>query len=246
MKGIAAFGFALCLTGAAPAAFQGNMNFRNVAITNAAQYRADWRSCKVDGQMDWTKAEALGEGVVYLPLKLTVADGWARQMYCHAVRIDTSKPNLRFTGNERCAGWGEPNTEDNPANKTVLKNTVREKTADFIARFRGSKADGGKARLLVIREIVQQEVVIRLMPACTVQQSKIQLTEFTCAVIGYCAVNQASDHTGNLRILRHHGTAAVILQILNFLNGCTEDIIIIFIFSHAFMIEINQMLKLVC
>ena len=149
MKGIAAFGFVLCLTGAAPAAFQGNMNFRNVAITNAAQYRADWRSCRADGRMDWTKAESLGEGVAYLPLKLTVADGWARQMYCHAVRVDTAKPNVRFTGNERCEGWGEPNTEDNPANKTVLKNTVREKTADFIARFRGSEVKGGKARNMI-------------------------------------------------------------------------------------------------
>ena len=149
MKRIAVFGFVLCLAGAASADFQGNKNFRNVSITNAAQYRADWRSCKVDGQMDWTKAEPLGEGVVYLPLKLTIADGWARQMYCHAVRIDTSKPNLRFTGNERCVGWGEPNTEDNPANKTVLKNTVREKTADFIARFRGSEVKGGKARNMI-------------------------------------------------------------------------------------------------
>ena len=149
MKRIAVFGFVLCLTGAASAAFQGNTNFRNVAITNAAQHRADWRSCKVDGQMDWEKAETLGEGVVYLPLKLTVDDGWARQMYCHAVRVDTAKPNLRFTGNERCEGWGELNKELNPNNTTIRKNTVREKTADFIARFRGEKLKGGKARNMV-------------------------------------------------------------------------------------------------
>ena len=149
MKRMAFCGLVLCLAGAAPAAFRGNVNFRNVAITNAAQYRTDWRSCKVDGKMDWSKAETLGEGVIYLPLKLTVADGWARQMYCHAVRVDTSKTNVRFTGNERCEGWGEPNTEANPGNKTVLKNTVREKTADFIARFRGEKSKGGKARNMI-------------------------------------------------------------------------------------------------
>ena len=60
MKRMAFCGLVLCLAGAAPAAFRGNGNFRNVAITNAAQYRTDWRSCKVDVKMDWSKAETLG------------------------------------------------------------------------------------------------------------------------------------------------------------------------------------------
>lgn len=145
MRRTLSFGLILLLAGAASAAFQGNPNFRNVGITYAARDRTDWRTCAVDGMMDWSAAEALGDGVVYLPLKLTTKEGWSRIMFGHVVRVDTSKPNLRFTGNDRCAGWGEPNKELQEDNTAILKQTVREKTCDFIARFRGDKTLGGRS-----------------------------------------------------------------------------------------------------
>lgn len=77
----------------------GHQNFHNVAVTSAAQNRTDWRV----NSFDWTTAESLGEGVDYLPLKLTTAGGWGRLMVCHLIRVDTSKPNVRFTGHPQTA-----------------------------------------------------------------------------------------------------------------------------------------------
>lgn len=116
----------------------GHQNFHNVAVTSAAQNRTDWRV----NSFDWTTAESLGEGVDYLPLKLTTAGGWDRTMVCHLIRVDTSKPNVRFTGIDRCVGWGEPTKEGS----SYKKCTVLEKTGDLMARYRGAKAKGGKAR----------------------------------------------------------------------------------------------------
>ena len=117
--------------------------FRNVAVSNAARYRTDWRI----NEADWATAEKLCTGVEYLPVKLTAEGGWKRLTYCHFVRIDLRTPNLRFTGTDRAPGWNE---EKMLVDSTYLKYTVLERTGDFIARFRGDRALGGKNRNMIL------------------------------------------------------------------------------------------------
>ena len=142
--------------------YPGNANFRNVAVSFAAQNRASWatnvttmvgsaRNPGVSTPIDWDSCPqrvAIAPGVDYIPGILTAAGGWPRTMVCHFVRIDLKTPNLRFTGTDRCADWGDPMPEDYASG--YEKRTVREKTTDFLARNRGAKSLGGKARDTVL------------------------------------------------------------------------------------------------
>ena len=149
----------LCADTCHAADYPGNANFRNVGVTFAAQNRTDWvtnvttmvgsaRNPGTSTPIDWSCAQSITNGIDYIPAVLTTAGGWPRTLICHFVRIDLATPNLRFTGTDRCADWGEPMPEDYAAG--YEKRTVREKTSDFLARNRGSKSIGGKARDAVI------------------------------------------------------------------------------------------------
>ena len=151
--------FFLCATTRLAADYPGNANFRNVGVTFAAQNRTDWvtnvttmvgsaRNPGTSTPIDWSCAQSITNGIDYIPAVLTTAGGWPRTLICHFIRIDLSTPNLRFTGTDRCADWGDPMPEDYAAG--YEKRTVREKTSDFLARNRGSKSKGGKAREAVI------------------------------------------------------------------------------------------------
>lgn len=118
-----------------------NERFHNVAITNDAATRVSW----VTNSFDWSRAEPVSPGISYLPIVLEESGGWPRHMVGHAMRIDVTTPNLRFTGVDRCKGWGEEFMPETNALK-ILKRTVREKTGDFMARYRGPKSLGGKER----------------------------------------------------------------------------------------------------
>ena len=146
------------------AGYPGNANFRNRAVTFAAQSRTDWvtnvttlvgsaRNPGVSTPINWSVGKALTNGVVYIPAILTTAGGWPRTMVCHFVRIDLRTPNLRFTGTDRCADWGEDMPEKYAKRSDgtfYTKRTVREKTSDFLARNRGAKSKGGKARNAIL------------------------------------------------------------------------------------------------
>ena len=134
-------------------AYAGNNNFRNITTSFAAKTRTNWVTNAVDASLsstlDWTKGETISPGITYVPAVLTTTGGWPRKMVCHFVRVDLTTPGLRFTGTDRCADWGEemPEAEALKSDGTrYKKRTVREKTGDFIARNRGSKDKGGKAR----------------------------------------------------------------------------------------------------
>ncbi len=143
---------AVVWTGICEAAYPGNPNFRNLAVTYAAKTRTSWETNAVTASLsrtvDWTKGEAISPGITYVPAVLTTDGGWARTMVCHCVRVDLTTPGLRFTGTDRCADWGDEMPEPEGAGQP--KRTVREKTGDFIARNRGSKALGGKERDAVL------------------------------------------------------------------------------------------------
>ncbi len=143
---------AVALAGICEAAYPGNPNFRNLAVTYAAKTRTSWETNAVTASLsrtvDWTKGEAISPGITYVPAVLTADGGWARTMVCHCVRVDLTTPGLRFTGTDRCADWGDEMPEPEGAGQP--KRTVREKTGDFIARNRGSKALGGKERDAVL------------------------------------------------------------------------------------------------
>jgi hypothetical protein len=142
--------------------YPGNANFRNVSSSFAAKDRASWatnvttmvgsaRNPGVSTPIDWDSCPqriAIAPGVDYIPAILTTAGGWPRQLVCHFVRIDLKTPNIRFTGTDRCADWGDPMPEDYASG--YEKRTVREKTTDFLARNRGAKSLGGKARNAVL------------------------------------------------------------------------------------------------
>ncbi len=144
------------------AEYPGNSNFRNVSVSFAAQNRTIWatnvttmvgsaRNPGTSTPIDWDSCPqriAIAPGVDYIPGILTTAGGWPRTMVCHFVRIDLKTPNIRITGTDRCADWGDPMPEDYASG--YEKRTVREKTTDFLARNRGSKAQGGKARNAVL------------------------------------------------------------------------------------------------
>ena len=140
------------------AAYPGNPNFRNLAVTYAAQTRTSWETNAVTASLsktvDWTKGETISPGVTYVPAVLTTDGGWPRTMVCHCVRVDLTTPGIRFTGTDRCPeGWGDPMPEPEALKDDgtyYKKRTVREKTGDFIARNRGSRDLGGKARDTVI------------------------------------------------------------------------------------------------
>ncbi len=145
----------ICAAGKYP----GNANFRNVAATLAARSRTDWvtnvatmvgsaRNPGTATPVDWSRAQSITNGVDYIPAVLTDAGGWPRTIVCHLVRMDLSTPNLRFTGTDRCEGWGDPMPEDYASGR--IKRTVREKTGDFLARNRGPKSRGGKERDAVL------------------------------------------------------------------------------------------------
>ncbi len=143
---------AVAWAGICEAAYPGNPNFRNLAVTYAAKTRTSWETNAVTASLsrtvDWTKGEAISPGITYVPAVLTTDGGWARTMVCHCVRVDLTTPGLRFTGTDRCADWGDEMPEPEGAGQP--KRTVREKTGDFIARNRGSKALGGKERDAVL------------------------------------------------------------------------------------------------
>ena len=136
------------------AAYPGNPNFRNLAVTYAAQTRTSWETNAVTASLsktvDWTKGETISPGVTYVPAVLTTDGGWPRTMVCHCVRVDLTTPGSRVTGTDRRPeGWGDPMPEPEALKDDgtyYKKRTVREKTGDFIARNRGSKDLGGKAR----------------------------------------------------------------------------------------------------
>ncbi len=141
------------------APYPGNKNYRNVAVTFAAEHRKDWvtnvttmvGSARNPGKatpVNWSHAQSIAPGIDYIPAVLTTNGGWPRKMVCHFVRIDLRTPNLRFTGTDRCAGWGDPMPEKYAKGRP--KRTVREKTSDFLARNRGAKSKGGKARNAVL------------------------------------------------------------------------------------------------
>ena len=134
-------------------AYAGNNNFRNITTSFAAKTRTNWVTNAVDASMsaplDWSKGETISPGITYVPAVLTTAGGWPRKMVCHFVRVDLTTPGLRFTGSDRCTNWGDDMPEDEALKSDgsrYKKRTVREKTGDFIARNRGSKSLGGKAR----------------------------------------------------------------------------------------------------
>ena len=134
-------------------AYAGNNNFRNITTSFAAKTRTNWVTNAVDASLsaplDWSKGETISPGITYVPAVLTTAGGWPRKMVCHFVRVDLTTPGLRFTGSDRCANWGDDMPEDEALKSDgsrYKKRTVREKTGDFIARNRGSKSLGGKAR----------------------------------------------------------------------------------------------------
>ena len=142
------------------AEYPGNSNFRNVAVTQTATSRKDWVTNALDNALsypfDWSKGQQLSPGVTFVPTILTTEAGWPRRMVCYCVRVDLTTPGLRFTGADRCpVGWGDPMPEPEAKNSNYPsgyypKRTVREKTSDFLARNRGSKSKGGKARNAVL------------------------------------------------------------------------------------------------
>lgn len=115
--------------------------FHDVDVVAAAQNRTNWQTNGVD----WTKGELQGSAsIVYVPVVLNADGGWGHKMYCHFVRVDTHDRNVRFTGTDRCADWCAKRMPS--PHEDVWRYTLKEPTADFIARFRGSKADGGRGR----------------------------------------------------------------------------------------------------
>ena len=140
--------------------YPGNRNFRNVPATFTATNRTDWVTNILDSTLsqpfDWSKGKQLAPGVTHVPAIFTTEAGWPRRMVCHFVRIDLTTPGLRFTGVDRCPeGWGDPMPEPEAKCKNYPsgyypKRTVREKTTDFLARARGSKAKGGMERNAVL------------------------------------------------------------------------------------------------
>ena len=149
-------------TASSGAPYPGNVKFRNLPVTFAAKDRTLWatnvttmtgtaRNPGVSTPINWASCPeriSIATGVDYIPAVLTTNGGWPRKMVCHLVRIDLKTPGLRFTGTDRCAGWGEPMPEKYAKGRP--KRTVREKTSDFLARNRGEKARGGKARNAVL------------------------------------------------------------------------------------------------
>ncbi len=141
-------------------AYPGNPNFRNVSVIKTASTRTDWVTNILDNALsysfDWSKGQQLSPGVTFVPSILTTEAGWPRKMVCYFVRIDLTTPGLRFTGADRCPeGWGDPMPEPEAKCKSYAsgyypKRTVREKTSDFLARNRGAKSKGGKARNAVL------------------------------------------------------------------------------------------------
>ena len=144
------------------AEYPGNANFRNVSSSFAAKNRTRWatnvttmvgnaRNPGTSTPIAWDSCPqriAIAPGIDYIPAVLTTNGGWPRKMVCHLVRIDLRTPHLRFTGTDRCAGWGDPMPEKYAKGRP--KRTVREKTTDFLARNRGAKSKGGKARNAVL------------------------------------------------------------------------------------------------
>ena len=148
------------LAATALAEYPGNPNFRNVAVTQTATSRKDWVTNILNNALsysfDWSKGQQLSPGVTFVPTILTTDAGWPRRMVCYCVRVDLTTPGLRFTGADRCpVGWGDPMPEPQAKNSNYPsgyypKRTVREKTSDFLARNRGAKSKGGKARNAVL------------------------------------------------------------------------------------------------
>lgn len=148
-------------------AYPGNKNFRNVPVTFAAKTRTDWvtnvttmvgkaRNPGVSTAINWKLAHSITNGIDYIPAILTTDGGWPRTLVCHFVRINLATRKLRFTGTDRCEDWGQ-DMPDDPKHQARLpdgtfykKRTVREKTGDFLARLRGPKDKGGKARNAVL------------------------------------------------------------------------------------------------
>lgn len=143
------------------AAYPGNQDFRNLPVTFAAKTRTEWftnvttmvgkaRNPGVSTPIDWKHALSITNGVDYIPAVLTTEGGWPRTLICHFVRINLTMRSLRFTGSERCEGWGEDMPDDpkhqckKPDGTFYKKRTVREKTGDFLARLRAPKSKGGK------------------------------------------------------------------------------------------------------
>ena len=147
---------------ASAASYPGNTNFRNREVTYLAKTRTDWitnvttiaagaaRNPGVSTPINWIKAQTITNGIDYIPAVLTPAGGWPNTLVCHMVRVNLANRNIRFTGTERCEGWGEDMPDDpkhqcKQADGTFLKKrTVREKTGDFLARLRGPKSLGGR------------------------------------------------------------------------------------------------------
>lgn len=156
-----AFLAAALWTDTCPAAYPGNPNFRNKEVTYVAKTRTDWatniitmvgssRNPGVSTPVDWKKAQSITNGIDYIPAVLTPEGGWPNKLVCHMVRVNLATRNLRFTGTERCEGWGEDMPDDpkhqcRQSDGTFLKKrTVREKTGDYLARLRGPKSLGGR------------------------------------------------------------------------------------------------------
>ena len=105
------------------AAYPGNQDFRNLPVTFAAKTRTEWftnvttmvgkaRNPGVSTPIDWKHALSITNGVDYIPAVLTTEGGWPRTLICHFVRINLTMRSLRFTGSERCEGWGEDMPDD--------------------------------------------------------------------------------------------------------------------------------------
>jgi len=123
---------------ASAATYPWDSSFRNVTISSAAgsvTYQVN--------AFDWSKGIAQADGILYLPVQLTTAGGWSHTMRVNLARIDLRAANIRFTGTQRSPDWGG----DMIVSDQYKKDTVLEKTTDFLARNRGSKAKtGGRGR----------------------------------------------------------------------------------------------------
>lgn len=98
--------------------------------------------CAVGATVDWSKAEEVQTGVLYLRFEETEP----RLMKVNLMRVDLRTPGLFFTATGRDKDWGKPM----PDYPKALIRTKRIRTRDFMTERRKPVGEGGAGQNLIV------------------------------------------------------------------------------------------------
>ena len=103
----------------------------------------------IQNGIDWSKAREVAEGIHVIYYKVepeshpsSFRAGKKQKFYL--ARVDLSQPGVRLTGPGRCNHWNQLMIDTTSQGYRCA--TLREKTTDLMARCRGDRADGGRAK----------------------------------------------------------------------------------------------------